>query len=439
MSGHLLGRLGVALYRVATTLATPLVRRHLARRQARGREDGARIGERFGYAGAPRPAGPLLWVHGASVGESLSVLPLLRRIRTDWPDLTILMTSGTVTSAKLMAERLPEGVRHQFVPVDTTAAVTRFLDHWQPDLALFLEGEIWPNLLTLTRAHGTPLALVNGRMSPKSFRSWQRTRPVIRHLLAQFDLVLAQSAEDQAHFEAFGADPVRLAGNLKFAAPPLAADEAELQRLKAETQGRPLWLAASTHPGEEEQVAAVHNAVAAAHDTILTVLAPRHPTRGDEIADLLKALGLRVALRSKGDPLTAEHDVYLVDTIGEMGLWFRLCGIVFIGKSLVPKGGQNPIEAALLDCAVLSGPHTANFTQITREMEQAGALLRVADDAALADAVARLLADTGERDRLAAAAKSYAEQKARCLDDIAAALTPLLDRAAQVERESGAQ
>lgn len=430
MTASLLGRGGLLLYRLATTLATPLVRRHLARRQAKGREDAERIGERFGMPGRARPDGPLLWVHGASVGESLSVLPLLQRIRTEWPGLQILMTSGTVTSARLMAERLPEGVVHQYVPVDTAGSVKRFLDHWRPDLALFLEGELWPNLLSLTRQRGATLALVNGRMSPASFRSWQRIRPIIRFLLGHFDLVLAQSSEDQTHFQALGADPVRYAGNLKFAAAPLHADEEELARLKRSLKDRPLWLAASTHPGEEEQVAAAHRRLAKATPNILTIIAPRHPTRGKEIADLLSGLDLTVAQRSRNDAIGQDVDVYLADTIGEMGLWFRLAEIVFMGKSLIPKGGQNPIEAALLDCAVLAGPDTSNFLRITQEMEAAGALLRVADQDALAEMVAALLGDPGKRARCAAAAKHYAEEQGRCLDDITAALTALLNKAA---------
>ena len=430
MSDGFRARGGLALYGLGTTLAAPLLRRYLIRRQRRGREDPERLAERFGHPGLARPDGPLLWVNCASVGESLSALPLLQRLGDERPALRILMTTGTVTSARLMAERLPEGVLHQYVPIDVPAAVNRFLDHWQPDLAFFLEGELWPNLLSLTRRRGIAMALVNGRVSPRSFRSWNRCKPIVGALLRRFTLILAQSEEDRARFEALGAGGVGLAGNLKFAAPPLDADAEELARLKTMLDGRPLWLAASTHPGEEEQIAGAHRTLAARIPKLLTVIAPRHPNRGDEIESLLLDAGLRVARRSRADSVTGEHDIYLADTIGEMGLWFRLADIVFIGKTLVPKGGQNPIEAALLDCAILCGPHSDNFLRITGEMESAGALVRVADRNALARRIGALLDDPARRVGLATAAKDYAARQGRCLDGIAAALAPLLDQVA---------
>ncbi|MEE8500947.1 MAG: glycosyltransferase N-terminal domain-containing protein, partial [Kiloniellales bacterium] len=250
-------------YRLISPAATPLVRRHLRQRVARGREDGARLAERFGRSGIARPPGPVVWIHGASVGESLSALPLIARIREGWPGLNLLMTTGTVTSARLMAERLPEEVIHQYAPVDLPAAVRRFLAHWRPALGLILESEFWPNLLLQARAQGTALALVNGRMSAASYASWRRFRPLIGHLLGQFEVALAQSREDEAHLRDLGAAaPLRL-GNLKFAAPPLAANPGELAALEAAFGPRPRWLAASTHPGEEEIVAEVHARLAA--------------------------------------------------------------------------------------------------------------------------------------------------------------------------------
>ena len=257
MASNLMAAGVFGAYRLVSAAATPIVRRHLRRRVARGREDATRLSERFGHPGIARPAGPLIWIHSASVGESLSALPLIARIREDWPGLNILMTTGTVTSARLMAERLPEGVIHQYAPVDLPAAVRRFLAHWRPALGLIVESEFWPNLLLQARAQGTALVLVNGRISAASFASWRRIRPLIGHLLGQFEVTLAQSREDEAHLRDLGAAPLRL-GNLKFAAPPLAANPDQLAALETEFGSRPRWLAASTHPGEEEIVAEVH-------------------------------------------------------------------------------------------------------------------------------------------------------------------------------------
>ena len=417
-------------YRLISPAATPLVRRHLRRRVARGREDGARLAERFGQSGIARPAGPLIWIHSASVGESLSALPLIARIREDWPGLNLLMTTGTVTSARLMAERLPEGVIHQYAPVDLPAAVRRFLAHWRPALGLIVESEFWPNLLLQARARGTALALVNGRMSAASYASWRRFRPLIGHLLGQFEVALAQSREDEAHLRDLGAaTPLRL-GNLKFAAPPLAANPAELAALEAAFGPRPRWLAASTHPGEEEIVAEVHARLAARTPDLLTVLVPRHPDRGPAIAEAFAARGLEVVLRSSGRPITPETAVYLADTIGEMGLWYRLCEVVFVGGSLIPKGGQNLLEPAKLGCAIVCGPHMTNFLRVTEEMGRVDALRRVTDAEQLAASVSWLLEDEPARVGMIRAAADYAGTQADALDRIVAALKPLLDRAA---------
>jgi len=420
--------LALRLYHLFGYAAEPVVRRVLARRAARGREDPARLSERLGRAGRPRPAGPLVWIHASSVGESLSVLPLIARLRRDRPGLTVLVTTGTVTSARLMAERLPEGALHQYAPVDLPPAVAGFLDHWRPALGLIVESELWPNLLLAARRRGIPLALINARLSGRSARRWRRLRPLAAHLLRQFSLILAQSPEDEARLRALGAPDPRSLGNLKAAAPPLAADAAEVARLRAAIAGRPCWLAASTHPGEEPVVGAAHAALAADRPKLLTLLAPRHPDRGPEIAAALRAAGHRVALRSAGEPLAPETGIYVADTIGELGLWYRLAEIAFMGGSLVPKGGQNPLEPAKLDCAVLYGPHTANFARIAEGLCAAGAAARVSDAASLAAAVAGLLDDPAARAQAIAAGRTFAAAQAGVLDEVVAALAPLLER-----------
>lgn len=411
------------LYRAVTTVGGPLVEAWLGRRMKRGKEDPARLGERLGRASLPRPAGPLVWMHCASVGESVSMLPLAGRI-TARPGTTLLMTTGTVTSARLMADRLPPGAIHQYVPVDRAAWVRRFLDHWRPDLALWAESELWPNLLAETGRRNVPQVLVNARMSERSYRGWSRVPGLARALLSRFSLCLAQTAEDGDRLRALGAGDVRCLGNLKLAAPPLPCDDGELAALRAAVGCRPLWLAASTHAPEEVLIGRVHKALAATHPGLLTVIVPRHPHRGPEVAGEVKAMGLPVSLRSAGDGPGA--DVYVADTMGELGLFYRLAPVVFVGKSLAAEGGQNPVEPARLGAAVLFGPLMTNFPGIVPSMLVAGAARQVEDEAGLAGAVADLLSDPAALAEARARARAWAEGEAGALDAVTAALEPFL-------------
>ncbi len=416
----------LALYRAVTGLGGPLIRAFLALRRARDKEDPARFGERLGVAGRRRPDGPLLWAHAASVGESLSLLPLIERLVAAWPGLNVLVTTGTVTSAQMIAGRLPENGFHQFIPVDRLSYVRRFLDHWRPDLALWAESEFWPNLITETQARNVPMVLVNGRVSPRSFAGWRRFRGLIRNLLGGFQLCLAQTETDAERLRALGAADVKYVGNLKFSAPPLPAAEAELQRIRDVLKTRPCWLAASTHAGEEAMAARVHKKLKSRHAGLLTIIVPRHPDRGVEITDALRADGLNVARRSSDDKVAADTDIYVADTMGELGLFYRLAGVAFMGKSLVPLGGQNPIEPARLGCAIVHGPHMMNFEDVVEQLRTANAARRVADEDGLADAVAALLADRRERDRMAAAAEAFAATEAGAADAVVAELTPFI-------------
>jgi 3-deoxy-D-manno-octulosonic-acid transferase len=417
----------LALYRAATWAGLPLIRLYLAYRRGRGKEDRARFGERLGIPGCARPEGPLIWAHAASVGESLALLPLIARIRILRPDAHVLMTTGTMTSARLLADRLPAGAFHQFVPVDRRAYVRRFLDHWRPDLVLWSESEFWPNLVSEPAARGIPMILVQGRVSDRSLAGWRRSPALIQKLLAGFALCLAQSEDDARRLETLGARRIVCRGNLKFAAPALPADDDELARLTAAFKARPRWLAASTHPGEEALAARVHQHLKKNHPGLLTLVVPRHPERGPAIAEELGALGLKVAQRSAAEPIVSATDIYLADTLGELGLFYRLAPLAFVGKSLVPLGGQNPLEPARLGCAVVHGPHMTNFADIVRRMTAAGASLEVADEAALAAAVDRLLTDEPARTRLAAAAQAFAAAEGGALDAAIAELKPYLE------------
>ena len=396
-------------YRCASTLAAPVVHVWLAHRRRRGKEDHARFGERLGRPGLPRPEGRLVWMHGVSVGESVSLLPLVARLTEARPDVRILITSGTVTSARLLRERLPAGVLHQFAPVDRPGTVRRFARHWRPDLAVWVESELWPNLILETAGRGTPMLLVNGRMSERSAARWRRAPHLSRPLLASFASVLAQTEADAARFRALGARRVAVRGNLKNDAPALPADETLVRMLRSAIGDRPCWAAASTHEGEEEAVADALSALRRRFPNLLTILAPRHPERGAAIAALLTSRGLATARRSADAAIGPATAVYLVDTLGELGLVYRLAEIAFVGGSLAPHGGHNPLEPARLDCALLSGPHMENFAEACTALEGADALTRVSDADALAGAVAALLEDESTRGSRIAAAREAAQ------------------------------
>ena len=418
------GRALLSVYRAAAVAASPGVAVALRRRARAGKEDAARLPERFGHASGERPAGPVVWIHAASVGESLSVLPLIGAVRARWPRVTPLLTTGTVTSAALMAGRLPAGAIHQYVPVDLPAAQRRFLGHWRPDLALRVESELWPNALTALGAARIPAILLNARMSARSFGRWRRVRPLARRLLSGFAAVFAQSEDDAARLLALGAAEARTLGNLKDASAPLPADEAALGALAAAVAGRAMWVAVSTHDGEEAIAAQVHRTLAVAHPGLLTVLVPRHPARGAAVAAALGAGGLATALRSAGDGPAADTSVYVADTLGEVGLWCRLAAVVFVGGSLVPHGGHNALEPARLGRAVVFGPHMENFRDQAAALLAAGGAVGVEDSAELAATLGRLLSAGGERSRMGAAAAACAASRAGVLDATVDALAP---------------
>jgi len=417
------------LYRGLTRVAGPAVRLYLDRRTSAGKEDPARQAERFGAASCPRPAGRLVWIHAASVGEANSVLVLIERLLAGAGELTVLMTTGTVTSATLMAGRLPARAIHQYVPVDLPAAVDRFLDHWRPDAVLWTESEIWPNLLAGIRARRLPAALVNARMSERSFGRWRNAPGFVASLLSTFQVTLAQTEGDADRLRRLGAPGVASVGNLKFSAEPPPAATGPMADLRAALDGRLVWLLASSHPGEDEIAATVHAALAPALPGLLTVVVPRHAHRGEAVAALMRARGLAVARRSGGGLPGPGDAVYVADTMGELGLFYRAAPVVCMGGSFIPHGGQNPVEPAQLGCAVLYGPHMFNFDEITHMLEAAGGALPVADAAALTLAARRLLTDDGARARIVAGAARVTADNRRIVDRALGALAPVLGAA----------
>lgn len=413
--------LSLVLYAAATGLAEPLAPSLLARRAARGKEDPARVAERLGRASVARPPGPLVWLHGVSVGESLSLLPLAQALNT--PGRTLLVTSGTRTSAELLASRLPPGVIHQYAPVDGPAAVRRFLDHWRPDAGVLVESELWPNLILAAKARGVKLALVSARMTQASADGWTRAPGAARALLSAFDLVLPQEAQTEARLTGLGARTGPKL-NLKVLGEALPCDPAELARLQAAIGKRKVVLAASTHPGEEEIIA---RAFRATKVDALLIVAPRHPERGEAVADLLTDQGFKTARRSAGEPLSADTQAYVADTLGEMGLLFRAADVAVMGGSFVPDiGGHNPLEPARLGVPIITGPHIFNAAAIYAQMFIEVAAIETPDTAILTRDLRGLLTQPLIARRIGEAALTYAERQGAALDEALALLKPLL-------------
>jgi 3-deoxy-D-manno-octulosonic-acid transferase len=405
--------LPLALYGAATRLLEPFAPRLLAARARAGKELSGRLPERLGRPGQARPAGRLVWLHAVSVGESLSLLPLVEALRSR-PGLHVLVTSGTVTSAEILGRRLPAGVIHQFAPVDAPGAVGRFLDHWRPDAGLFVESELWPNLILAARARGVRLGLISARITEASAEGWRRAPASARALLSAFDLVLPQDQAAAGRLRRLGARPgPRL--NLKLAGEPPPFDPAALAELRRQAAGRPVALAASTHPGEEPLIAEAFRAATAGRAALL-VIAPRHPERGAAVAEELARAGFVAARRSQGEPPGPGVSAYVADTLGEMGLFLRLAEVVVMGGSFIAGvGGHNPLEAARVGAAIVTGPHVANAQAIYDEMLEEAAALEAADAAALAGILERLLAKPQAAERLGAAALAYAERQAKAL------------------------
>lgn len=415
------------LWRGCGHLLAPAVHLWLMRRAAAGKEDAQRLPERFGHAGRQRPPGQLVWCHAASVGEAQSVLPLLQALHRARPELALLLTTGTVTSAALVQDRaaamgLQAALLHQYVPVDLPGAIDRFIAHWQPDLVLWTESEFWPGMLDGLKRRGIPALLVNARMSERSCRRWARLPETAQWLLGAFSAIYAQSAQDAERLRRIGAPAVIEAGNLKQAAAPLPADNDTVVAWQMQLGSRPRWLAASTHPGEEAAIGRVHAILKLRFPDLLTMIVPRHPQRGHAIAAELAGDGLRVALRSRSDAVDAGTEIYVADTLGELGLWYRLCPLAFMGGSLIEHGGQNPLEPARLGCALLFGPSMFNFSEASAALLDAGGAQQVANEAELTAAAGILLAEPARMETMGVAAQACAGTSNRIIQTLTAAV-----------------
>lgn len=418
-------RTALTAYRVAGAVAYPLLGSYVGWRTTRGKEEPGRARERYGYPGAERPGdGPLIWVHAASVGESNAVMPLVREIAAE--NIKIVMTTGTVTSAAMVRDRLGSAVVHQYVPLDLRPSVSRFLDHWRPDLAIVAESEIWPMTMLELGRRRIPQILVNARLSDRSFKRWKSAPSIAEALLENLSHVIAQSDIDGERYHLLGARAVSVAGNLKADTSPPPVDPKALYALQGAIARRPVWAAVSTHEGEEAMAGEVHLGLKPQHPELLTIIVPRHVERADALEKALTAKGLRVARRSTGALPEYDTDILLGDTMGEMGLYLRLTEIAFVGRSLAGQGGQNPLEAAMLGTAILSGRYVQNFREIYQRLLKNGGARLVQDEAALGAMVAQLLGEPDLRRRMAGAATDTVGEMRGALGRTMQALEPFL-------------
>lgn len=415
----------LTLYRGTGYLLGPALNLLLDQRTRRGKEERDRRPERFGVPSRERPRGPLVWVHAASVGETYAALPVIRDITGR--GMNVLLTTGTVTSAEIARDQLPERAIHQYVPFDTEPYIRSFLDAWSPDLALLVESEIWPVTLTELGYRSIPIVVLNGHISNRSVEHWQRVKTFSNQVFGTIDLCLAQSERDATLFSKLGVIAVKSTGNLKFDRdPPIVAAPA-LEAMRALTGNRPVWIAASTHPGEEEIAIAAHAEILRHAPDGLLILAPRHPQRGEEVAALVRDAGLSVAVRSKSEILGDGTAVYLADTIGDLGLLYRLADAAFVGGSFAERGGQNPVEPAQLGVPVLHGPNVRNFKDIYRDLDDAHGALRCATEEDFKRAIGSLLFDADKCRSLAKNAETYVMGQRGALKRTLEALNPFLE------------
>ncbi len=418
--------MALGFYTSALTLATPLLRGLLAWRQSKGKEDPQRLPERMGEPSLPRPEGRLVWIHAASVGEAQSALILIDHIKNSH----ILVTSGTVTSAQFLSKRLPAQAIHQYMPLDAPQWVARFLDHWQPDFALWMESELWPNMLMALKARGIPAALINARLSDQSYVHWKRAPKTAHDILSCFSVILAQTQDAAQKYENLGARSVHFTDNLKYSANDLPCDQQDLQSLKDAIGPRPVWIYASTHDGEEQLAARLHARLIDDFPALLTIIVPRHPERRGQIAQSIAAT--QPLFRSEQKTLPdAGTGIYVADTLGELGLFYRAAPIALIGRSFSHDGGgsHNPIEPAQLDCAVLTGPHYQNQQTLFDEMLAEKAALLAPTEDALYQLLKNLLSDPAYLMTQQANARNFAARKSAVIDTVMTYLTPVMKAA----------
>jgi 3-deoxy-D-manno-octulosonic-acid transferase len=408
------------------TLGIPVIEVILLSRTFLGKEDPRRINERRGITKLKRPHGNLIWLHASSVGESVAALALIEKLLKTHPLNTILITTGTLTSAKLLKDRLPNDVIHQFVPIDRPAWVKRFLNHWRPNLVLIMESEFWPIQIQQINSRKTPIILINARLSKTSYSRWRWAKSMARSIFGSIELIITTNTEQAQRFETLGARKIQVGGNLKRSAKKLPVKVAATKELQEQIGSRKVWLAASTHEGEDLTVIKTQKLLKTKFPNILTIIVPRHPQRRNEIRLLAQENELAVTCRTMNETIQPETDIYIADTLGEMSIFFDLARYVFIAGSLVPVGGHNPIEPAHFDCAIFFGPLMAKNQEIANEMIQTEAAIQIASDESLPLTLEELLTDDNLSQKLSCNARKYAEDGGTILETISIKISPYI-------------
>ena len=418
-------------YEKLTQKGEKLFNKLLELRLKRGKEHTTRIDERRGHASIPRPTGKLVWLHAASVGEAQSTLILITHLTKEMPDAQFLVTSGTVTSAQLMADRLPENAFHQFYPLDHPTWVTNFLNHWKPDLILWMESELWPNMLKQIKAKNIPAILVNARLSQKSYSIWNIFSGSAEKLLSTFSLILTQTEQDAERFTRLRAPKVVTTDNIKYSAAPLPYNQDDLDQFTQALNNRPTWVFASTHEGEELLACKIHASLVQKVPDLLSIIVPRHPERRDDIAELCDIMKINTVFRGDNKQLPkADTAVYVADTLGELGLFYKQTDIAVIGRSFSDDGGggHNPIEAAQLGACILTGPNIQFQEQLFGEMFNVNAAYQMEDKTELLKSLRKLFEEEDLRKQAINRAVAFSNSKTNVINTVMNELKPFIEQ-----------
>ncbi|MBI1300381.1 MAG: 3-deoxy-D-manno-octulosonic acid transferase [Alphaproteobacteria bacterium] len=417
------------IYKILISVLGPFLPLLLKYRCLKNKEDPDRVHEKKGIPSKPRPAGRLIWIHAASVGESQSALILITHILEQKPETHILVTTGTKTSAELMDKRLPSNAFHQYYPLDHPAYIQKFLDHWKPDAALWMESELWPNMLDALRKREIKSVLVNARLSEKSFKRWKKNKTFAKNILSTFYKILCQTEKEKSHFDYFLPRKAIAAGNIKFSALPLTYDEQELLKLQNLLQDQPFWIYASTHNGEEELACEIHQEIVRTIPDLLTIIIPRHPDRAESIKKSIERYNLDVTFRTNTLFLPRlQDDIYIADTLGELGLFYKLSPVVCIGRSFSKDGGggHNPIEAAQLNCAILTGPNVQNLQEIYDGMVEEKVIQQVETKEEFIEKLIHLLKNPTVQAYWQYRALDYVKKRRNVIEKIIKEIEPLI-------------
>ena len=429
----MLDRMLLPIYNIATLIIRPFLPAYMRSRIKKGREDWRRKPERYGTPAHPRPEGPLIWMHGASVGETMMALPVIKELLERDPKLHILVTSGTVTSAEMLNKRLPDRAFHQYAPVDIPQLVLKFLAHWRPDTCIWLESDLWPNMIRLAKKRGAKMVLLNARLSEKSRKGWAKYPQTAQKIFSCFDLILPADQATASSISQFCGRDIEVFGNLKSIAPPLNVDHDHYMSFKDSIGERPVWCAASTHKGEDEIIIKAHQEILKTHPKALLILVPRHPERADDITRLIEESDL--SYQPLNAPIKTKTQIMLIDKMGEMGLAYRLSSVVFVAGSLLPTlAGHNPLEPARLNNAVLSGPYVSSFDDLYKNMSSAGgvSILNETDAASLATAITLRLSDKTLQKDEAEKAANYVTETDALADQLFDALDAFIPHSSEI-------